>query len=459
MFQNNYYNNLTNCQNYWVNNNQETYTDFIPEFVNVSTLNVYFPHYSLETYEKNIFYTLSLKIWIDECEVTIGSFLLNRLNTVASDKPVKFLNQSYYEKLEFTLPDPYYIIYSDEWKLWRLYNIYKPVELFTLTGVELQDFINNYKEPNDNSSNILLQFHPVEKIDGKYVKLTTYQGGQNTIKFTNEEDQFLNLKLTHNFNISNKSPEIYSELIFNKLYDKNISKYLNETYNIYNYNINVELVVKDDANIYKYISRSGKENIYSFGIDDFCFESWNEYVPGMIFYAIATIQNIDEFGNVYDMLELRSNEIIITQEIFKFLIKKEKLSINNINLNTVDMINYKCNIVNKIQKNIIQVDRPSDYKNNIIKPVFFRTSQVDDLQLHTTVIENIAINLDSYKNKVEIFYLNINGVLFQEIGRNNSGVIFKIIGNKLDKSVKSGNYYILNQDQEMVTYGNYTLIL
>ena len=63
------------------------------------------------------------------------------------------------------------------------------------------------------------------------------------------------------------------------------------------------------------------------------------------------------------------------------------------------------------------------------------------------------------KNKVEIFYLNINGVLFQEIGRNNSGIIFKIIGNKLDKSVKSGNYYILNQDQEMVTYGNYTLIL
>ena len=39
MFQNNYYDNLTNCQNYWVNNNQETYTNYIPEFVNVSTLN------------------------------------------------------------------------------------------------------------------------------------------------------------------------------------------------------------------------------------------------------------------------------------------------------------------------------------------------------------------------------------------------------------------------------------
>jgi hypothetical protein len=62
------------------------------------------------------------------------------------------------------------------------------------------------------------------------------------------------------------------------------------------------------------------------------------------------------------------------------------------------------------------------------------------------VTENIALNLDEYKNKVDIFYLNINGTLFQEIGRTNQGIIFKIIGQKIDKSIKSGNYYILNQD-------------
>lgn len=453
-FYNELHNNLQYNTNYWEEIENFNNTDYIPEFVNISTINVYFPVYSLDVYQKGIKYALNTKIWIDETEVSLGCYLLNRLDSVACDKPKKFLNQQYYEKIELTIPDPYYIIFSDEWKKWRIYNIYKPNELFTLSGPELEDFINNYQESNDVTSNILLQFHPVEYIDNKYLKLNTYQGGQNTIYFNSDTNQYLNLKLQHNFNKSNTNPCLTAQLNFNKIYNNDLQQYLLETYNMNDFNMTIELVVKDDNNIYKYLTKSGKSRQVEFNINELEFTNWNQYLPGMKFYAIATIQNTesDEF-----ILEFRSNEIFITKELFKFLIIKP-LNITNINLNTIDMINYKCNIVNKIQKNIVKIDKPSDYKNNIIKPVFFRTQELSDLQLHGAVTENISINLDSYKNKVDIFYLNVNGTLFQEIGRNNSGVIFKIVGNKINKSVKSGNYYILNQDQEMVTFGNYTLL-
>ena len=119
-------------------------------------------------------------------------------------------------------------------------------------------------------------------------------------------------------------------------------------------------------------------------------------------------------------------------------------------------MNYNINAVNKIEKKIVQVDRPSDYKANILKPVYYKVKDLASLILHPSVTENICINLDTYKSTVDTFIIHIENVSFIERARTNSGVIFKIVGTNLPHSVESGVYYILNQDSELVTTGKFT---
>ena len=112
---------------------------------------------------------------------------------------------------------------------------------------------------------------------------------------------------------------------------------------------------------------------------------------------------------------------------------------------------YNINAVNKIEQNVIQMSRTdsSDNKKNIIQPVFFRVTDSQNLIIHPAVVETISINLDAYKSKVKSFKLKIEDATFVEIGRVASGVLFKVIGNKLAKATTSGNYYILNETGEI----------
>ena len=104
----------------------------------------------------------------------------------------------------------------------------------------------------------------------------------------------MNLKLSHNFNISNTNPEIIAKLNFNNIYENNLQEYLNETYNLSDYFIQLEVVVKDKNNIYKYIEKSGKECNYNILVKEFGFKDWSDYIEGMKFYAILTIYNSEE---------------------------------------------------------------------------------------------------------------------------------------------------------------------
>ena len=96
-----------------------------------------------------------------------------------------------------------------------------------------------------------------------------------------------------------------------------------------------------------------------------------------------------------------------------------------------------------------------DAKSNIIQPVFFRASESQNIIMHPNVIETISINLDAYKSKVKSFKLKIEDATFVELGRVSAGVLFRIIGTKLSKSSNSGNYYILDENGELVTVGKY----
>jgi hypothetical protein len=188
MFVNELSSNLNNFKNYWTDVDKTTLTNlYCPDFINISNINVYFPTHSVETYETKMKYVLVAKIYIDNVEVVLGNFLIDRFDAVACEKPRKFLNQTYYEQRTITIPDPHYIVYHDDWKRWRMYNIYKSSELNFLSGDELEQFIENYQESNDTTSNIVLQFYPVEYVDNKYIKSIVYQGGQNSIQFNDGE--------------------------------------------------------------------------------------------------------------------------------------------------------------------------------------------------------------------------------------------------------------------------------
>ena len=88
--------------------------------------------------------------------------------------------------------------------------------------------------------------------------------------------------------------------------------------------------------------------------------------------------------------------------------------------------------------------------------MFFKAPDVDNLIIHPAVTENICINLDSFKSKVNRFIIQIEDCCFNEIGRTSAGVIFKIVGKSLPRSSSQGLYYILDENtfQEFLEYLN-----
>ena len=137
------------------------------------------------------------------------------------------------------------------------------------------------------------------------------------------------------------------------------------------------------------------------------------------------------------------------------ILENDIREIRKVDLDSLDMDVNKYNVVNVIENKIVSVERPSDYKANIIKPVFIKVQDADSIRLHRSVTENIVINLDAYKNKVKAFILKIGDTNYYEIGRVNSGIIFKVVGSSLPD--ENGNYYILNDDGELVTTGKYVI--
>ena len=193
----------------------------------------------------------------------------------------------------------------------------------------------------------------------------------------------------------------------------------------------------------KWESLNADQNIKTF------FSSWDVFEEGWSFVASMIVLKDNE-----EIFTIVSNELPITQNLFSLFINggAEKI----IDINEMNIINYT--VVNKIKNEIVQLERPNDSKSNIIQPVFFRVKETEVLTLHPAVTENICINLDDYKSKVNKFILQIDNCRFDQIGSNNYGILFKIIGNKLSTEVNSGLYYILNEDLELVTTGKYNCV-
>jgi hypothetical protein len=438
-------NNISYQKNYytdWINvqNNQKQYIDnsYIPDIFNISSFDLYFPRYSVETYEKNVYYALTLNTWINGVPVYLGSFLIDRKQAIAPSNGKKvFLNDDYYEYVRIHTIDPYYLIYSDDWKDFRKYYCGEK---------EI-----NGKQKNNSASNINITITPIKKLGDDWVKLDGYDNSQSVIVLNTKNDNYLSAKLK--FDIINGDPKFICNTVFNSVYEGNLEEYLEETYQIEvddTFNMKYCFVIGDKDNPYKYEERTynSAETECVFGLNDFSFNSWDDYIEGLYANVYTIIQKNDE-----DIIVLISNKVYINQEIFKYLFKE---NIRKIDLENIDMNTNNLNVVNVIENKIVTLERPNEYKSNIIKPIFVKVQETDSIRVHKSVTENICINLDAYKNKVDAFILKIGDTNFYEIGRINSGVIFKVIGSNIQ--LDNGIYYILNNEGELVTTGKFTAV-
>lgn len=428
--------------NEWLLGPQDTVSlDFIPQQIHSSTLRVYFPEYSIDTFERGVKYILSVNTWVNGKPVYLANNVLLRTDALAAPIIKRDGENNYFESIDIDIIDPYSIVYGDEWSEFRTRVCGKTVDINE--GVSLYVSLTPISITED---------------EDKYIKMKDYSGGQNFININPNLNDYFNMRIKY---VHGSPDKVIANIILNNQGDL-IKSYLNDTYNINVDNVDVELAILDEEQAYRLIPPTHQdletmtfefERNNNFDQDQeatqLCFPSWNGWHEGMYMMASATFK---EDG--VDAITIFSNKIILTKELFKYLVG-DKI-IYNINLDNMKILNI--NAVNKIEQKVIQMDKPENSKSNIISPVFFRSQELNNIIIHPGVIENIAINLDSYKSLVNTFMLQVEGISFSEIGRSNNGVIFKIIGKSLPGLVESGTYFITDIEGNMITSGKYKYV-
>lgn len=414
--------------------------DYVPDSVKMSTININIPSHPVTTYIKNIKYCLTANKWINGVKINLGSFIFNPNDTCAIPTGVKKNGQyEYHEYISFSIIDPFELTYSDDWSSFRNEICKEPSNI------------------NNTGSLLQVSLFIVDEYENKYLMTEGYTGGTTAFNISKDND-FLTLGIS----IDESALELNFNIDVNDSYDS-LTDYLNETYGIDadNDSIKYEVVLKSNDEIIEgptidfagesdagYIKQSYYllDLLKTNGIALF-FNSWDNYEHG---WNIVASLNVSTENEEFVII---SNALPITQDIFSILVNggAKQININNMTINTY-------NVVNKIENTIVQLERPNESKSNVIQPVFFRTKDSEALTLHPVVTENICINLDDYKSKVEKFILQIDGNLFNQIGANHYGILFKIPANSILPKTTSGTYYILNETKELVTTGKFVCV-
>ena len=414
--------------------------DYIPYRVDTSKIRIYIPNHSVDAYKKNVKYILTANTWVNGKNINLGSTVFNRIDTLAADKIINNGNNQYYEYFDMDIVDPYNIIYSDDWDTFR------------------KIICNEPSNVNNTGALLNVSLYIVEENDNKYIITDDFIGGYTTFNICNESTEFLQVKLTQSF-----EPLGWKfDLIMNSQYDWLLT-YLNETYgiNVSHNDITYEIVLQSNDSIipgpimkYNDISQiMSWENIKSNKVQERqgfynVFKSWDNFEEGWFIVGSLNVTKNNE-----EIISVVSNKIPLTQEVFKYFVDSKRKLNKFINPSDMEIINY--NVINKIENTVVQLERPDNSKSNIIQPIFFKVKDTEKLTLNPDVTENICINLDDYKSKVKLFKLQIEGCIFEQIGVNQYGVLFKVIGTALPNKITEGTYYILNEDYVLVTTGKY----
>ena len=417
-----------------------------------STLRLYFPQYSVDTFLSKAVYMLSAFTYIHGKKIELGSFETKRSDALAC-KPVKFGGMDeYYEYVDFEIIDPYQLHYENE-------------------ALQIRSYFGEPYEINDTGSVLYIVLYIVENHDNVYIQRDGWTGGQNSIYLSHCVD----LSLHMNYNMEERY--LNMNITFNPSYN-DLFTYIEETYNCLDNILIWEYVVMDKNDIYYQYSditylestgsgsdEGGDENVLPIqecfnNSEDGVFKTMNDWKDGLYIIGSVSFVKKEEYdtGDYLPYITIFSNKLPLTQTLFSVMLEHE-MNINKINIDSLDMISNNINTVNKIVEttNNIVVDN-TDAKSHIIQPVFYQTRELNNIYLHPAVTENISLNLESYKSQVKQFLVQIEGVSFKEIGRTSQGIVFKIYGNMLPKSIDAGTLYILDQNSDLVTTGKYTYI-
>jgi hypothetical protein len=254
-------------------------------------------------------------------------------------------------------------------------------------------------------------------------------------------DDYSNMNMDVTGVLSFDSLKFKSTLMFNRTIYSSIEDYFLKNYNMNIDFITKELTILDDDNIYRMFqwnhdlrSDINDDDRADFNITDktpfdMCdnSEQWNDYdiniyrqqpfigwydfINGMYAQCVYKVYS-DGIPKMY----IKTNRVYITQDEYCFLINNPM----TINLNDITMNVENVKIINKIENNVIQIQRPDDYKNNLVKPVFYKAYSADtivimrDPNVGGSLKQYISIELPSNvsANAIKLFRLRINGQVF-----------------------------------------------
>ena len=476
-YENNHIYNVVRDTNIWFPESRVFSNYYIPRTVKQRQVTLYIPRYSMESFFDKGFgddhemslsgiqYIITAYIYIAGVKVILGGYLFDLGSARATKGKVRYKMDDFQLCVDFNILDPVSITYDDEWFGFRSQICGESVDI------------------NNSGSILHVDLDPVVLGDegDYYICSSEFAGGVASIPFGNAMADFLHARLEFDgdANIS---------LNFNNVYEGDIDLYLAETYGMWEVDEDGNVVMdennmpvpRENRMIFELIIRD-KENVYfekswlSHSIAEYKFNKaviekpWEWYKDGLILQGSVEIYDVsglpEDCRNDQDrirsmtlpIVDLLTNEIPLNKETYRYLVptSTEMHHGKRINLDLVDMNNYEVSVVNKIHKEVVKINRPEDYKSNIVRPVFIRTEPLGDITIHPAVSENIAINLNKYKSKVSIFYLRVEGVDFIEIGRTPSAVVFGIDGNLLPNEVTEGVTYILDENFKLVTTTHY----
>jgi hypothetical protein len=441
--------------NEWYNINtiQNKSNLYIPNNVKTSNIKVYIPTYSVSDYLSGFKYVVSANTWINGVKINLGSMIFGPNDTYASPVgTIKNGNNEYFECIDFDIIDPGALMYADDWINFR------------------HNICGEPKQLNSTGSILKVSIHIVNNSENNIYRINSEcTGGYTDFNIVNDND-YLSLNICKSLNPLGFTFNVKMNNEYNWLLS-----YLKETYGIETSrkNIRYELIIKNDdtaivgdrfayngIETYGEVTQTIKWNTINenSGLKIF-FNDWNTFEEGWFIVGslivINTYINNDGEEVEDEIFSIISNKLPITQNLFSIFINggAEKI----IDINDMNITQY--NVVNKIENNIIQVERPEISKSNIITPVFFRVKDTELLTLHPNVTENISINLDDYKSKVDRFILQVDGHKFDQIGANSYGILFRIPANVVSTKSLSGTYYVLNENYELITTGKYNCVV
>ena len=480
-FENNDICNVIRTVNTWTPETRIFSNYYIPRNIQQRQVTLFIPRYSMESfYDKKfgddqemqlsgIKYIITTYIYIAGIKVVLGSYLFDHGSARATNGKVHYKMDDFQLCVDFNIVDPISITYNDEWLGFRKNICMEPENI------------------NNTGSVIHIDLDPViQSSEGDYyIRSSEFMGGITSVPFGKKMIDFLhaNLEFNGDANIT---------IDFNEVYSGDLNLYLAETYGMWEFDedgniiidngipvprenvIIFELIIRDKENVYFETSRMLKSmpehSICSWTfVKEYIQQPWSWYKDGLILQGSVEIYDIMNLPEEYrdnpdeirdrlsPVVDILTNEIPLNKETYKFLVPTDGSMIHDstINLNLIDMNEYNVSVVNKIQKQVVQINRPEDYKSNIVRPVFIRTEPLGDITIHPAVSENIAINLNKYKSKVDLFYIRIEGVDFIEIGRTPTSVVFSIDGNLLPNENTEGIAYILDENFKLVITTHY----